>query len=194
MSAKAGRSDLDAMLKISSVPANEPVFLLRAQDFDAEETVHDWVARAHRRGVDVAVLEQALRQADRMHLWPTKKAPDAGHLGAGERNRLEHAFDRRAWRAHLNERGMPSDKSIEIAYAERRGYAQAMAELRMMAQALEATAISLDFRIAATAKGGLAENAELHRKLVLDRDVLVTPALAKAEANAAAEHVREVAG
>ena len=94
---KTGRSDLDAMVKVSSIPADEPTFLLRAQDDEAANTVRDWCERQLARGVDKAIVEQGYRQADAMDKWPVKKLPGANHLTEAERLQLGYAFDRRQW-------------------------------------------------------------------------------------------------
>ncbi len=59
------------------IPADEPVFLLRAQDLAAANTVRFWARRveAHAGG-DPAIARAAREQADRMDDWPVKKLPD----------------------------------------------------------------------------------------------------------------------
>lgn len=119
MSARAGRDDISAMLRISSVPSDEPVFFLRAQDQVAAETVGAWAALYFAAGGDPAVAEQALEQADRMRQWPVKKLPDADHLTTGEQKRLAWALERRGW----NDRGsVPAVPTQAQLLAEQRGY------------------------------------------------------------------------
>jgi hypothetical protein len=68
----------------NKIPADEPVFLLRAQDPFAAEAVRLYAhllaanARNGSVGADVAFSSLALRHAAKMEEWPTKKAyPDA---------------------------------------------------------------------------------------------------------------------
>jgi len=94
---KTGRQDLDAMLRVASIPADESTFLLRAQDPNAAATVRAWVEISKHAGVPKAVLEQALRQADAMERWPVKKLPNADHLTEDEAKQLAYAHSRRLW-------------------------------------------------------------------------------------------------
>jgi hypothetical protein len=120
---QTGRADLDAMLKVSTIPADEPVFIGRAQDADAAEMTRAWAALHLARGGSKANAEAALRQAEAMEAWPVKKVPGDDHWTADERKQLEYAFSQRAWRA----RGDDSD--LRIALAVQRGYAQAHGQL-----------------------------------------------------------------
>ena len=94
---KTGRSDLDAMIRVSSIPSDEPTFLLRAQDSCAAEAVRAWAELQLAIGTSTAVVEQALTQADAMDAWPVKKTPDAAHLSEGHAKRLAYEFVRREW-------------------------------------------------------------------------------------------------
>jgi hypothetical protein len=94
---KTGRADWDAFVKVGSIPADEPVFLLRAQNSWAAETVRDWAANGLSKGMPAAVAEQALRQADAMDAWPVKKPVTADHLSDAERKQLAYAHARRVW-------------------------------------------------------------------------------------------------
>lgn len=63
------------------IPDDEPVFIVRAQDPVAAETVRDWASRALHAGADVALCERVRRWADEMERWATergvtKAAPD----------------------------------------------------------------------------------------------------------------------
>jgi hypothetical protein len=78
---------------------DEPVFLLRAQNSWAAETVRDWAANGLSKGMPVAVAEQALRQADAMDKWPVKKPVTADHLSEAQRKQLAYAHARRVWNA-----------------------------------------------------------------------------------------------
>ena len=124
MSANAGRPDLDATLKMPTLAAGEPVFILRGKDALAAQTVRAWAALAQQSGVPVAVVEQALRQADVMEAWEPKGMPDADHIPADEQKQLAYQHSRRAWRA---QDGL-ADPAVILA--ERRGYDAAMAEVR----------------------------------------------------------------
>lgn len=55
---------------------DEPIFVLRATDPLAAETVRHWAAHALYRGVSPIKVQAALDLADEMHAWPTKKLPD----------------------------------------------------------------------------------------------------------------------
>jgi hypothetical protein len=59
--------------------------------------VREWAALALERGVDTAVIEQALRQADRIEAWPVKKVPDASRIPADDAKQLRYAYSRRVW-------------------------------------------------------------------------------------------------
>lgn len=122
---EAGRSDFSEMLKIRGVPSDEPVFLLRAQDTAAADTVRAWAAISHGLEVPEAVLEQALSQADAMDAWPHKKPADADHLSEGEAKRLAYEFGRRAWN---DRQPVPS---VQTVLAEQRGAQAALAPERM---------------------------------------------------------------
>jgi len=57
-------------------PEEEPVFLLRAQDKFAADTVRYW-AELGAAETDPATRAEARRKADEMDAWPHKKVPDA---------------------------------------------------------------------------------------------------------------------
>lgn len=57
---------------MDTIPENEPVFLLRAQDKTAAETVRYW-ARLQPLG---QLRQMALHHADLMEDWPVKKTAD----------------------------------------------------------------------------------------------------------------------
>lgn len=60
------------------IPDDEPVFLLRAQDKHAAETLRWYAAEVHARGGSADIVNRTLDQAKRMDAWPVKKAPDIG--------------------------------------------------------------------------------------------------------------------
>jgi hypothetical protein len=124
MTANAGRPDLDQTLRLPTIHAGEPVFILRAQDLLSADVVRHWAAAAFAAGVDPAVVEQALQQADRMDQWSPRKLPDADHLTEDERKQLAYVLSRRAWKSQ------PARSSAEIILGERRGWDAAMAAVR----------------------------------------------------------------
>ncbi|MGI8839721.1 MAG: hypothetical protein ACR2F8_02885 [Caulobacteraceae bacterium] len=94
---KTGRDDLNELVRVSSIPADEPIFILRAQDVAAAATVRDWAARHFAERSSVSVIEQALRQADAMDKWPVKQPLNDGHLADHEAKQLVYAHGRREW-------------------------------------------------------------------------------------------------
>lgn len=56
--------------------SNEPVFVLRARDLVAADTVRTWASLATAAGVPEEKIEQARAIADLMDQWPEKKVPD----------------------------------------------------------------------------------------------------------------------
>lgn len=58
--------------KIDSIPKDEPVFLLRAQDKTAAKVVRYWSALQ----LDGPLREAAKKHADLMDKWPVKKIAD----------------------------------------------------------------------------------------------------------------------
>ena len=58
--------------KMNEIPENEPVFLLRAQDQTAATVVRFWASLQP----DGPLKGMALKHADLMDKWPTKKAAD----------------------------------------------------------------------------------------------------------------------
>lgn len=64
-----------------AIPADEPVFLLRAQDVNAHMVVRYWVFLHLRTGGDPEMAERAYQHADDMASWPTRKIPDMPKKG-----------------------------------------------------------------------------------------------------------------
>ena len=58
------------------IGVNEPVFLLRAKDNAAAETVQCWAAIARTKGADPDIINSALRQAELMEAWRPQQVPD----------------------------------------------------------------------------------------------------------------------
>jgi hypothetical protein len=125
MTADFGRPDLDLLVRARHIPDGEPKFLLRARDPAAAAAVRAWAAAFQSLGGELAVVEQALRQADAMDGWPEKVLPDGHHLQEHERLQLRYALSRRAWRSR------PLDTPpVEILLAEQRGWDAAVGKMR----------------------------------------------------------------
>lgn len=58
------------------IPADEPVFLIRAQDIVSGDAVRVWANLARLHGASQDILDAAERQAKLMDQWPKKKVPD----------------------------------------------------------------------------------------------------------------------
>jgi len=72
------------------IPKNEPVFLLRAQDKVAADTVRHWAYLNDEAGGD-PILSAGIRDhADKMEAWPVKKLAD---LPKPEMNKAEKKRD-----------------------------------------------------------------------------------------------------
>jgi hypothetical protein len=74
-----GRADYNDQIQAPAhlIPIDEPVFLLRAQDRAAANTVRAWAALVEALGGPPEVVANARRQADLMDAWPVKKVPDS---------------------------------------------------------------------------------------------------------------------
>lgn len=59
-----------------NIPEDEPVFLLRAQDKCAWETVLHWANLVEEKGGDPKSAAKARRQAEKMREWEPQKLPD----------------------------------------------------------------------------------------------------------------------
>jgi hypothetical protein len=127
----AGRADYDQLVNFRGLEPGEPYFMVRAKDAVAGDTVRAWVMLASIAGAPPALLEQALRHADRLDEWPVKKVPDAGHLTEAEQKDLVYCLQRRAWSAREDA------LDLRIFLAERRAHDQAVTELRPLRRALE---------------------------------------------------------
>lgn len=55
---------------------DEPLFVLRAQDFLAPTIVREWIKLARQGGCPADKLEEAERLAMRMEEWHNRKMPD----------------------------------------------------------------------------------------------------------------------
>ena len=58
------------------IGVNEPVFLLRAKDKAAAETVRYWAYLVKEMGGDLDIVVSAMKQADAMDAWEPKQVPD----------------------------------------------------------------------------------------------------------------------
>lgn len=56
------------------IPADEPVFVLRAQDIHAAETVRFWADKVRASNPELA--EKVFQHSLEMDRWPIKKEPD----------------------------------------------------------------------------------------------------------------------
>lgn len=78
---------------------DEPVFLLRAQDVSAAETLRFWADENIRNGGDREASKLAQKQADAMDAWPCKKPADlaitpfAGWVGDVFRMRTRGGYE-----------------------------------------------------------------------------------------------------
>jgi hypothetical protein len=55
---------------------DEPIFVLRAQDKLAADTISHWIRYAERSGVDPEKIDEARECEAAMREWPTQKLPD----------------------------------------------------------------------------------------------------------------------
>lgn len=124
MTAATGRPDYDEAVKLSALTPGEPIFVLRAGDACAADTVRAWAALAHREGTPLEALELALQQADRMEAWPNRKAPDGPDLPATTRLDLRNQLARRSWRFR------DAIPTAELVMAEQLGRSAVVGPLR----------------------------------------------------------------
>ena len=73
---KFGRPDYNLKVLEKKIPANEPVFLLRAQDPAAAGAVRAWADKNEEAGGDSKLSELARKNADEMEAWQKKKPAD----------------------------------------------------------------------------------------------------------------------
>jgi hypothetical protein len=75
---KHARDDYDRRIVDleEKIPADEPVFILRAQDKVAAETVRIWANLNEDAGGDPELSRLARNHAIAMDAWPVKKAAD----------------------------------------------------------------------------------------------------------------------
>ena len=74
------REVLDQMLRgegvLGKTKLDEPIFILRAQDALAAETVERWAIHARSAGVPPDKVTEAFAIAEEMLRWHTRKMPD----------------------------------------------------------------------------------------------------------------------
>ena len=77
---KHARPDYDVIqAPVDIIPADEPVFLLRAKDVTAPRVVDFWASEAEEHGADRDIIDKARGQAQRMRDWQScngAKVPD----------------------------------------------------------------------------------------------------------------------
>lgn len=66
------------------IPADEPVFLIRAQDAVGGDAVRAWADLAEASGARPDILAIAREHAEKMDAWPRKKVADLPTPPAGE--------------------------------------------------------------------------------------------------------------
>lgn len=132
MTAATGRPDYDQAVKLSTLSPGEPIFVLRAGDACAADTVRAWATLAHAAGAPLEAVELALQQADRMEQWPDRKTPDGPDLTEAQRLDLRNSLARRAWRAK------DMAPTPEIVMAEQLGRSAVLGPLRSELTALTA--------------------------------------------------------
>ena len=59
-----------------NISPEEPLFLLRAQDWASAFAVHAWITAAQQHGANETILAAALEIARAMEGWPVKQVPD----------------------------------------------------------------------------------------------------------------------
>jgi hypothetical protein len=72
-----GRRDYNLIgTEADPIPANEPVFILRAQDTLAEPILRMYAVLCQTQLHDPRMAASVLEQADLFAVWPTRKNPD----------------------------------------------------------------------------------------------------------------------
>ena len=79
---KHARQDYDRIQDPEGkIPADEPVFLLRAQDVFAAPTIEYWARQVESYGGSPNIVKLAREQSLRMAKWPKHKIPDLPSYG-----------------------------------------------------------------------------------------------------------------
>lgn len=68
----------EGLAALTRIPADEPVFILRAQDLTAPGAIISWIETAQARGVNKSKIDQALTSLGAFLRWPNdrKRLPD----------------------------------------------------------------------------------------------------------------------
>ncbi len=83
---KHARQDYDRIQDPAGlIPADEPVFLLRAQDKFAAATLRYYASLVAAKGGSPGIVGATMTQAQLMDDWPKHKSPDMPALNAEER-------------------------------------------------------------------------------------------------------------
>jgi len=61
---------------LAKLKPGEPFFVLRAQDVTSAGHVREWALQAHKLGVPVEKVREAIDTAIEMEAWPDRKVPD----------------------------------------------------------------------------------------------------------------------
>ena len=71
------RKDYQDLVELDkSIPKNEPVFLIRAQDIVGASVVREWARLNAEAGGSADLTKTALQHAAKMDKWPKKKLAD----------------------------------------------------------------------------------------------------------------------
>ena len=73
---KARKERISPDSTINKADAEEPVFVLRAQDMSADILVDFWAELALRMGCSQEKVDEAIDLAAEMRAWPNRKWPD----------------------------------------------------------------------------------------------------------------------
>jgi hypothetical protein len=75
---KHARDDYNARIQdaANEIPADEPVFLIRAQDKVGHLAVRGWAYMHRLNGGSDTAYSLAMAHADKMEAWPVKKCAD----------------------------------------------------------------------------------------------------------------------
>lgn len=147
----AGRADYDQLVQFRGLDEGEPYFMVRGHDAVGAGTIRAWAMLASAAGAPPALIEQALRQADKLEAWPVKKVANADHLSEAEQKQLIYCLRRRAWDAR------DDALDIRIFYAEQRAEAAAEGRLARRRARLEAAIDDLAREIRAATREALFE-------------------------------------
>ena len=114
----SGRPDYDEMIKVRTLKAGEPYFVVRGQDRLSGEVVRTYAELLFRAEASPALVESALQLADAMDAFGPKKLPDADHLSEAEQTQLAWQLENRAWKAREEGEIPPG----ELLLATQRGW------------------------------------------------------------------------